>query len=275
MRSIAGMRGDNGVRETLEELIEETEHDHDRLSDDERTMFRNLLEFGELTVEDVMVPRADIVGVPEDASLDTVIATMSDAGHSRLPVFRGSLDTVVGMVHVRDLLCYWQSRAGFDLPSVVRPLLFVPPSMLVLDLLRRMRASKVHMALVIDEHGGTDGLATIEDLVEEIVGEIEDEHDVGAEPSINEVADGVLEADARLPVPALEAMIETDLLPADREDDIDTLGGLVFDLAGRVPEPGEIIRHPAGLAFEVIEADPRRIHRLRIRQIDGADTAPA
>lgn len=267
LRSLTGLGGRGAtLRESVEELIEEHQDDDTPIDAHERDMLLNLLNFGELRIEDVMVPRADIVAVPENASLAEVISVISEAGHSRLPVFRETLDDVIGMVHVRDLLAFWNNGASFSLPHVVRSLPFVPPSMPVQTLLRQMRGLKVHMAMVVDEHGGIDGLVTIEDLVEEIVGEIEDEHDHAAAPILRQLTDGAFEADARVLVEDLEARLHIDLLPADRDEEIDTLGGLVFELAGRVPATGEMIAHPAGLDFEIVDADPRRVRRLRVRQ---------
>jgi CBS domain containing-hemolysin-like protein len=259
--------GQATLRETLDELIEQHADDAVPVNAEERAMLLNLLNFGELRVDDVMVPRADIVAIDETTPLAEIIEVIHSAGHSRLPVFRGTLDDIVGMVHVRDLLGYWGAEKSFPLNEIVRPLLFVPPSMRVHDLLLQMRASRIHMAMVIDEYGGSDGLATIEDLVEEIVGEIHDEHDLDEVPSMVDTKDGVIEADARVPVEELEARVNFSLLPEDREEHVDTLGGLVFSLVGRVPSRGELIEHPAGLQFEVLDADPRRIKRLRIHKV--------
>ncbi len=277
LRSLTGLGGHGpSLRESVEALIEEYRVSNAEIDEQERVMLLNLLNFGELRVEDVMVPRADIVGLREDAPLDEVVRVMSDAGHSRLPVYRHTLDEVIGMVHVRDLLGYWSGDRSFALAKVVRRLPFVPPSMPIEVLLRQMRATKVHMALVVDEHGGIDGLVTIEDLVEEIVGEIEDEHDHAVAPALTERPDGSLVADARVLIEDLEPKLGVDLLPADRDEDIDTVGGLVFDLAGRVPESGEVIAHPAGLDFEILEADPRRVRRVRIvRHVGGRQGASA
>jgi CBS domain containing-hemolysin-like protein len=192
---------------------------------------------------------------------------MVEAGHSRLPVYRDSLDDVVGIVHVRDLLPFWGAPEGFDLNRVCRRAPFVPPSMRVVDLLLQMRTTRVHMALVVDEYGGTDGLITIEDLVEQIVGEIQDEHDVEAAPLFIDRPGGVIEADARTPIAALESRLGISLLAADEDEDIDTLSGLVSSLAGRVPVRGELIAHASGIEFEVVDADPRRVKRLRIRKV--------
>ena len=259
-------------RESIEELIEEHHDDGLPGEVEERTMFRNLLGFGRLDVADVMVPRADIVSVPAHISLNHLISLICEQGHSRVPVHRGTLDAVAGMVHIRDVLTFWSRNADFEISSIVRPLLFVPPSMPIQELLLEMRATKVHMALVVDEFGGTDGLVTIEDLVEEIVGEIEDEHDRTVEPRLTVRADGLFDADARVPVPDLESKCGIDLLPDARDEEIDTLGGLVCELAGRVPLRGELIAHPSGMTFEIVDADPRRIRRLRVHpKLDRGD----
>ena len=256
--------GSNSFRESIEELIEEHHEDSVPGAAEERTMFRNLLDFGRLDVADVMVPRADIVAVPKDILLEDLIRLICERGHSRVPVHGGSLDDVAGMVHIRDVITCWKEKADFQLESILRPLLYVPSSMRIQDLLLEMRVTKIHMALVVDEFGGTDGLVTIEDLVEEIVGEIEDEHDRVSEPKLVRRNDGLLDADARVGVAELEAQIKVDLLPDKRDDEIVTLGGLVCELVGRVPSRGELIAHPSGLTFEVVEADPRKVRRLRV-----------
>jgi len=263
----------DSLRQSVETLIAERDDDT-ALDEEERVMLLNLLKFGESRVEDVMVPRADIIAVPEGASLAEVVKLMSRVGHSRLPVYRNSLDDVIGMVHVQDLLTYWSVDEPFRLADVIRRLPFVPPSMPVQKMLREMRAGKVHLAMVVDEHGGIDGLVTIEDLMEEIVGEIEDEHDTAALPLVAITADGSLEADARALILEIELKLGIDLLPADRDEDIETVGGLVFDLAGRVPAVGEVVAHPAGLAIDVLDADPRRVRKVRIRHADMAEQEP-
>ena len=263
----------DSLRQSVETLIAERDDDT-ALDEEERVMLLNLLKFGESRVEDVMVPRADIIAVPEGASLAEVVKLMSRVGHSRLPVYRNSLDDVIGMVHVQDLLTYWSVDEPFRLADVIRRLPFVPPSMPVQEMLREMRADKVHLAMVVDEHGGIDGLVTIEDLMEEIVGEIEDEHDTAALPLVAITADGSLEADARALILEIELKLGIDLLPADRDEDIETVGGLVFDLAGRVPAVGEVVAHPAGLAIDVLDADPRRVRKVRIRHADMAEQEP-
>ena len=263
----------DSLRQSVETLIAERDDDT-ALDEEERVMLLNLLKFGESRVEDVMVPRADIIAVPEGASLAEVVKLMSRVGHSRLPVYRNSLDDVIGMVHVQDLLTYWSVDEPFRLADVIRRLPFVPPSMPVQEMLREMRADTEHLAMVVDEHGGIDGLVTIEDLMEEIVGEIEDEHDTAALPLVAITADGSLEADARALILEIELKLGIDLLPADRDENIDTVGGLVFELAGRVPAVGEIVPHPAGLAIDVLDADPRRVRKVRIRHANMAEQEP-
>ncbi|HEX6113845.1 MAG TPA: hemolysin family protein [Geminicoccaceae bacterium] len=278
LRVLARRRNGEGhsLRETLEELIEEDEEeegqDRAEFTEQERELLLNALSFGELQVWDVMVPRSDIHAIEITAGIGEVVGTMRNAMHTRLPVYRDNLDDVVGMIHIKDLLPYWGDGAEFKLEPLIREVLFVPPSMRVLDLLLQMRDTGVHMAIVVDEYGGTDGLATIEDLVEEIVGEIQDEHDKIVPPQITEVRDGVLEADARVEVEELERRLGLQLLDEERREDVDTLGGLIFTLLDRVPARGEIVRHPAGIEFEVLEADPRRIKRLRILRQDQAAT---
>jgi CBS domain containing-hemolysin-like protein len=261
---------DSSLRETLEAIIEEserTDQEPTKIGAHERVMLANILNLRLHTAYDVMVPRADICAVPVDASLDDLIELMSRGGHSRLPVYRESLDDVVGLVHIKDVLANAKSALGFRLSRITREVLFVAPSMPVLDLLLEMRQSRVHMALVVDEFGGVDGLITIEDLVEEIVGEIEDEHDVGESPEMTERPDGSLVADARLEIDSFEERVGPVLTDEEREEDIDTLAGLVVYLAGRVPSRGELIVHDSGMSFEVMEADPRRVKRLRLRNL--------
>lgn len=268
------MRKKNGdghsLRETLEELIEEDDGDDQQsrpeFSSEERAILLNALSFGALQVWDVMVPRSDIKSLEHTATIDQVIETMRESTHTRLPVFRDTLDDITGMVHLKDLLPFWGDGQDFKLQSILRELLFVPPSMKVLDLLMKMRDTGIHMAIVIDEYGGTDGMVTIEDLVEEIVGEIQDEHDKILPPSLHERPDGSIEADGRVEVEDLEKHLALELLEPERREDVDTLGGLIFTLVDRVPTRGEIVRHQSGVEFEVLDADPRRVKRLLIRQ---------
>ena len=272
--------GDPSLRESLEDIIEE--HESDSLAEDlraeERSMLLNVLNFGELRIEDVMVPLADVRAVDADTPLGELLELFTEASHSRLPVYRDSLDNPIGMIHIKDVIGFLAPKDGrFDSKATVigklrREVLFVPPSMPVVDLFLKMQATRIHMALVIDEYGGTDGLVTIEDLVEEIVGEIEDEHDIDGAPLLQKRPDGTYIADARLLVDELESLFNVDLLPDDQDEDIDTLGGLVVSLVERVPQRGELISHPSGLDFEVADADPRRIKRVRIAYADGGQT---
>ncbi|WP_419798243.1 MAG: hemolysin family protein [Terasakiella sp.] len=263
--------GDNSVRDTLEELLEEREEQEIPLEAEEAQLLKNILGLRERTIEDVCVPRSDICAIGVDASLDEVVGLMTREGHSRIPVYGEDLDDPVGMVHIKDVIAWQNQSTPFNLAKLCRKVLFVSPSARVLELLLEMRTKRVHMALMVDEYGGTDGLVTIEDLVEEIVGEIEDEHDRPEGPMFVERADGKIDADARWEIEDVEEKIGVFLEDTERED-IDTLGGLVFSITGHVPIRGEIIRHgPSGLEFEILEADPRRIHRLRIQNLSVLD----
>ncbi|WP_371396324.1 hemolysin family protein [Fretibacter rubidus] len=248
--------------------------------------------FHHLRVEDLMVPRADIVSVERDIGLHELSQAFEAAGHSRLPVYKETLDDPLGMVHIKDVMPFLmlnaRGRNGKTYsdkkvaPGILRPVLYVPPSMLAQELMQRMQARRIHMAIVVDEYGGTDGIVTLEDLIEAIIGNIEDEHD--------EVMSGIKrfttpsgtiswEADARTSIDDFEARLGRDFATVDQEDEVDTLGGLIFTLAGRIPERGEIIKHAGGIEFEVIDADARRIKRLRMRDVTKtktvAKTAPS
>lgn len=253
------------VREALEEIIEERSEPAAPIGDDERLLLSNILNLRGQTVADVMVPRVDIVAVDAETPLKEIVTIIGEQGHSRLPVYRGTLDDVIGMAHIKDLFL-WEGRdQDFDLAEHLRRILFVAPSMEVLELLLEMRARRSHMAIVVDEYGGVDGLVTIEDLVEEIIGEIEDEHDRAAEPVLRQNPDGSFTADARVTITALEEQFGP-IATAEERENIDTLGGLVFSLAGRVPIRSELVTHPNGLEFEILQADPRRVHRIRVRR---------
>ncbi|MEE9545428.1 MAG: hemolysin family protein, partial [Rhodospirillales bacterium] len=250
---------ENSARDVLAELIEQRDEHMDAeapIDADQRALLSNVLDLQDRTIHDVMVPRADIVAIESGADLSEVIELMTKGGHSRLPLYRNTLDDALGMVHIRDVLAWRGEDDAFSLSKIQRKVLFVSPSMLVLELLLEMRVKRCHMALVVDEFGGVDGLVTIEDLVEEIVGEIEDEHDRGDEPDLAQRPDGAIDANARASLESLERMLGLFVTEEEREE-ISTLGGLVFLLAGRVPTRGELISHPSGLEFEVLEADPR------------------
>lgn len=272
-----GLGEEPDLRELIEDALARSKSD--TLSPQERNMLRRILRFGALTVEDVMVPRADIVAVDDSVNIDELMRVFREAEHSRLPVYRETLDDPRGMIHIRDLMSWITEQANGDdelglgkvdlkrsvgAIKIARDLIYVPPSMSVLDLLLKMQSSQLHLALVVDEYGGTDGLVSIEDLVEEIVGEIADEHDVEDEPPIYVDPRLGLVCDARTPVEDLEEHLGIDLVSDEQEEDIDTVGGVVFSIAGRIPARGELVPHPSGIEFEVLDADPRRIKKLRI-----------
>lgn len=283
-RLAQALRGDGGtksIRESLEEVIEESERSDAALSAQERMMLANLLKFGEMRVDDVMVPRADIVAVDETTSLCDLVRAFREAQHSRLPIYRETLDDPTGLVHIKDVLSLVEigpdgSLRWPDEPitKIKRDLLFVPPSMPARELLLKMQTTHMHLALVIDEYGGTDGLVSIEDLVEEIVGDIDDEHDIDEAPRLRALPNGVYDADARFYLEDFKEETGIALAPADPEEEVDTLGGLVVSLLGRVPQRGEIVHYPGGYEFEVLEADPRRVKRLRIRPASSAPAEP-
>ncbi len=266
-RRLAGRRSNEGsISETLSDLAAQHTEDATPIDPLERALLENTLKLRRMTIEDVMVPRADIIAVSAAAPLEEVVAAVEESRHSRLPVFEKDLDQIVGMVHVKDVLAHIGKPETPSLKDLAREVLFVSPAMLVLDLLLEMRLKRTHMALVVDEFGGIDGLATIEDLVEEIVGDIEDEHDIAEQPQLETRPDGTLVADARATLEDFEAAVGEVLTDGERED-LDTLGGLVFNLVGRVPSRGELVSHPSGLEFEVLDGDPRRLKRLRVRNL--------
>nr|WP_148213244.1 hemolysin family protein [Methylocella silvestris] len=309
LRSIFGVGGPS-IRDDIQDALADSSTAVD-VSPQERAMLKNVLGLHEVQVEDVMVPRADIVAVPLDMSLADVLSTFRTAGHSRLPVHGDTLDDPRGMIHIRDLVAYFaaglpepahrgeqdfgeaapETPSGaaqprelaprsepaaaklwafpdLDIPlsqaNLLRPVLFVPPSMPALDLLVRMQATRTHMALVIDEYGGTDGLASIEDIVEMIVGDIEDEHDFDESPKIEEAPDGSFIVDARAGLEDVSEAIKADLTAISDAEEVETVGGLISTLAGHVPVRGEIITE-GDIEFEILDADPRRVKRVRIR----------
>jgi CBS domain containing-hemolysin-like protein len=266
---IFGEDSEPTLREEIEDAIDEAEESQGSqpvagdLSPAERQMLRNLLHFGEQTAGDICVTRGDIMAVPSDISFDDLIRAFADAGHSRLPVYGESLDAVVGMVHVKDIfMASVDPSLDRSLSSLMREPLFVPESMGVIELLARMRSQRIHLAIVVDEFGGTEGLVTIEDVVEEIVGEIEDEHDEAEAGMLTMLDDGLWEADARLELEELAQTVDPRL--SSKEDEVDTLGGLVFLLAGHIPQKGECVTHPSGWKLEAMDSDPRRIIRVRL-----------
>jgi magnesium and cobalt transporter len=260
------------LRESIAELMQEADAAPDaagpasELNRHERLLIANILRLRETTADDVMIPRADIVAMRVDLTLEQAIEQIRGDGHSRLPVYREQLDDIVGMVHVKDVFAYVGRPEAFSLEAIIRKPLMVAPRIGVLDLMLQMRQQRMHMALVVDEYGGIDGLVTIEDLVETITGEIDDEHDDEESPMVTERPDGAFDLNARLPVAAFEERMGPILSADERDADIDTVGGLVFTLAGRVPAKGEVISHPSGLEFRILDADARRIRRLRARR---------
>jgi CBS domain containing-hemolysin-like protein len=266
---IFGENSEPTLRAEIEEAIdeaEESEGSHPVAGDPspaERQMLRNLLHFGEQTAGDICVTRGDIMAVPSDVSFDGLVRAFADAGHSRLPVYGESLDSVVGMVHIKDVfMANVDPSLDRSLTALMREPLFVPESMGVIELLARMRGERTHLAIVVDEFGGTEGLVTIEDVVEEIVGEIEDEHDEAEAGMLTMLEDGLWEADARLELEELAEAVDPRL--SSDEDEVDTLGGLVFLLAGHIPHKGECVTHPSGWKLEAVDSDPRKIIRVRL-----------
>jgi len=311
LRNRFGRGRDVGLRESLEGAIEshEAQNPGETVGEEAKSMMLNIIEFSGLRVDDVMVPRVDIVAIDESDSMQDLLAKFIDANHSRVPVYRETLDGITGMIHVKDFLRWMASRGTrkrrgtkADKPEKVekapppglsiaatalstsvkqaglnREVLFVPPSMPATDLLVRMQASRTHLAIVIDEYGGTEGLVSIEDLVEVIVGDIADEHDTEEDLEIKPVEESIYLADGRVDLAQLEALLAVDLLPEDEEEEADTLAGLIFKIAGRVPARGEIIRHESGLEFEILDSDPRRVKRVRIsaRNVSRPKSEPA
>ncbi|MBZ0218037.1 MAG: hemolysin family protein [Fimbriimonadaceae bacterium] len=285
--------GDKTLRHQLEHALESNSAESAAFTVQERLMLRNILGFREVRVDDVMVPRVDIIAVDQNANLDEILAIFKDAGHSRLPLFNDTLDEPTGMVHIKDLMGWLTSQAsgkasasrtkksagtgslsldfskadlGKSISSIkiARPMMFVPPSMPAIDLLKKMQTTRIHLALVVDEYGGTEGLVSIEDLVEEIVGEIDDEHDPLDTLELTRSDDGSYIADARVLIEDFQDEVGKHLDLESAEDDVDTLGGLVFSLTGRIPVRGELVSGPEGLEFEVLDVDTRRIKKLKI-----------
>ncbi len=270
------------LRDRIEDAIDDAETGSDEesagdLSSGERQMVRNLLHFGERTAGDVAVPRSDIIAVPDSISFADLVTAFAEAGHSRLPVYAESLDHVVGMIHIKDAFAILASgaKSPASIKALIREPRYVPQSMGVLDLLAEMQSTRTHLAIVLDEYSGTDGLVTIEDLVEEIVGEIEDEHDEAPTVMFLPLDDGIWDADARTALEDVARDIDARL--AETEDDVDTLGGLATVLAGHVPQTGEVFDHPSGWRIQVTEGDARRATRLRLHPpiLALAENSPA
>lgn len=265
-------KNDSNLREALEEYIEESATDATlaTLTHQERALIANILKLRDLSVVDVMIPRADISAIDVETSQSDLLSLLAQKQFSRLPVYRETLDDVMGTIHIKDILSALARGQSVHIPTLVRDVPIVAPSMPVLDLLLMMKQKKRHMALVVDEYGGIDGLATIGDIIEAIVGEIEDEYDQDTQGDMTRDKDGNIIADGRVDIEEFEQRFG-EILTEDEREDVDTLGGLVFALAGRIPARGEIITHSSGMQFEVAEADLRRVKRLLIRNIPKAE----
>ncbi|MDR1829105.1 MAG: hemolysin family protein [Methylobacteriaceae bacterium] len=290
--SRVGLKRRESAHESVEDALLDAAEDLDlEFSPHERMMIKNIVGFHNTRVDDVMVPRADIIAVPLDMKLDDLLDVFREAGHSRLPTYQETLDDPKGMVHIRDFLDYMvESSSGGETGShdfsklnfnktiaeagLQRDVLFVPGAMQAVDLLARMQAKRIHIALVIDEYGGTDGLVSMEDLVETVVGDIEDEHDE-ATKDITVGEDGALTADGGADLEEVSQILGVDLAEAPNIDDVDTIGGFVMTLAGRVPRKSEKFTGPEGLVFEIVDANPRRIKTVRISRTGISRTAPA
>ncbi|MBL8676291.1 MAG: HlyC/CorC family transporter [Alphaproteobacteria bacterium] len=254
--------GDGSLRETIEELIEEEEIEDTSLAPDEREMLTNILNLRDLTAKDLMIPRAEIIGVSHDSSLEQVITVFKSSQVMRLPVYRQTLDDILGYIHLRDLID--STPNNFKIQDHLHKIDYISPSMRILDLLLKMRLTGEKMAIVVDEHGGVDGLVTLNDLVEEIVGDIQDVAQMTTPTHFFRRPDGVVVVNGRMDIEELEEKVGTIRTEVEKEEEIDTIGGLILHLTDRIPQRGELIAHPSGIEFEIIEADSRRIKRLGI-----------
>ena len=256
----------NESSKDINNIIDTSDNSSRELTPEEKNMLNNVIGFGESRVEDCMVPRADIVGLELDTDVKDILKIFSESNHSRIPVYKETLDNPIGMLHMKDLISVFSDKNfdDIDIEKFLRELLFVPPSMKSRDLLVRMQTSRIHMALVIDEYGGTDGLVTIEDLIEEIIGEIEDEL---FEEDLDRIKiyDNYIDSSARASIEEINDIVGKSLFTDDIDEEINTIGGLVFVLAGRVPQRGELINHPLGFEIEITDADSRRIKKVRLR----------
>lgn len=267
---------DDSLRDAIEELIEEKKETapQSAVAAHERLLISNILQLRDLPVQDVMVPRADIVAISIDTTKDELYALLAEKPHTRLPVYKGDLDNILGVINTKDIVANLKNDGGFDIRDIMRDVLVVSPAMRVMDLMLQMRQSKVHIAFVVDEFGGIDGLITINNLVEAIVGEIDDEYEYEITPQLIERPDGSAIADGRFPIEEFEARYGECFSENEEHEEVDTMGGLVTYIAGHVPSRGEVIRHaPSGIEFEVIDADPRRVMRVRVRNLPQRPSA--
>ncbi|MGH1455303.1 MAG: hemolysin family protein [Alphaproteobacteria bacterium] len=268
VKNIIRPKSDTTLRETIEEYIEDNSGDNEEtsFSEHEKTLISNILDLKDMKASDVMIPRADIIALNVDTTPEELLALLADKQYSRIPVYQDTLDNVIGALHIKDILETMARGETLNVRTLVRDVPIISPSMQVLDLLLQMRMTRKHMVLVVDEYGGIDGLINIGDVIEAIVGEIDDEHDPDEQPSISIQTDGTILADARYDIEEFEEQFGRILNEEERQEH-DTLGGLIFDIAGRVPARGEVLTHDNGMVFEILEADPRRISKICIRNI--------
>lgn len=270
LRKLLIFKNDATLKEAIEEVLEEHVEEEGELAGEERIILENILAFGDLTVDDIVIPRADIIAVPEDIPLKELKTFFMENRHTRVPVYRETLDNIIGFLHIKDIFSVVAEDTPYEMSELIRPMLFVPPSMPIADLLVKMRKLSSHMAIMVDEYGGTDGLVTLEDVFEEIVGDIQDEHDEeeSSTSEIVRVSAHVADVDARIEVEELESELGLKLEESSEEDvDYETLGGWVFMQLGRVPVAGEVVKHHSGVHFEIIAADGRRISKIRIHHL--------
>ena len=254
------------LKENLETVLDTVKKDDENITKQERSMLLNVLKIDQIRSIDIMIPRADIGAVEVNDSFEKVLEVFIKESHSRVPVYEKNLDNIIGMIHIKDLVKY-QNDGNFEegfLKKIKRDIIEIPPSMPVLDLLMKMQLTRLHMGIVIDEYGGTDGLVTIEDVIEEITGEIEDEHDVQNMPMLTQTSPNSFEASARVEIKEFEKLSKINFFKENNSEDVETLGGLVVAMAGRVPQRGEILKHESGLTFEINDADPKRIKSIKI-----------
>lgn len=273
-------KSDDKLRDAIDELITDSNNTDDEnmsvsIAEHERTLITNILDLRDMAVIDIMVPRADINALDVNTSFDDLVAVLTEKPHSRFPVYEGDLDNVIGSIHMKDVIKLAMDKEKYSIKDITRNVLVVSPSMRVMDLLLQMRQSRLHLAMVVDEFGGIDGLITINDLIEAIVGEIEDEHNFEVQPRLIERVDGTIIADARFEMDDFKERYGEEIFGQDEDEDVDTLGGFVNAIAGHLPARGEIITHESGIEFEVLDADPRRINRIRIRNLPETDASPS
>ena len=257
------------LKESIETVLESSQKGTESISKQERLMLLNILKIDEIRTIDIMIPRADIGAVEVNDSFEKVLEIFIKESHSRVPVYENNLDNIIGMIHIKDLVKYQNDgrKENKFLDIIKREVLEIPPSMPALDLLLKMQITRLHMGIVIDEYGCTDGLVTIEDVIEEVIGETEDEHDEKNLPMLIKTSTNTIEASARVEIDELQKITNINFLSSENSDDIDTLGGLIFSIAGRVPQRGEIIKHSSGVTFEINDADPMKIKSVKIKII--------